>query len=118
MKRYIALLLFCFAAHAVYAENAGYITSVQIIKGTDGQRYIWATHSSTGGTFGAGTNQLWGNFYYPWGDDDVQSSLMYASLIQSLKDHTLTIDATNGYPSDKVISGWTAVVTNWRLVKN
>jgi hypothetical protein len=102
-------------AISAFGGTAGYVKSLGIITGENGSKYIRVEHSVTAGTFGAGTAQLWGLFYVPWSEDDVQTTLKYAALAKSLENHSISIDATNGTTTNAIEPNgvWVPVVTNF-----
>lgn len=113
MKSFLGFLGLC--AGIACADNAGYVKSLGIVTGNDGNKYMRVEHSATGGYFGAATNQLWGTFYVPWSEDELLNIYRYSDLSKSLANHSVTLDAQGGYTTDKITGGWNPVVTVWLL---
>ncbi|MBN1604814.1 MAG: hypothetical protein JW915_24615 [Chitinispirillaceae bacterium] len=84
-------ILICLA-FVVAGNDLGQVTSLSLITGTGGNKYIEVGHShydlsSTGGFIACGAD-WWGPVYILWTDNDVINALNWSNCMQSMKSAT------------------------------
>ena len=121
MKKYLlSTILVCVLAITAFAGNVGYVKGLGIIKGNDGNSYIYVRTSGINVDFGCTTNptdRLWGDFYIPWNATDIIAVSDLSNLQKALQNNTWTLEALSGIGTSAVLgTPQVSVVTKWIIV--